>query len=634
LTTPLVAKANIEAEASNPSDAKSFRSLVKVVGVSWSLLTKSEKTLFLIRIALRFALNGLDMAAVALMGLLGAITAMGLSGEKFQLLGFSLPEPTAPNVIALVASVAALFILKGGLAIWFARWTAVFLAGVEIKNSAKIARYLFSGSLQRLRGHSRAEISFLVGTSTNATFSGVLGSMTTLLIESTLFVSIFVLFLLVDWVAAIFIAIYFSLMVFVLQSTTAARYLRVGRNVQRGAVDAGASILEMVDGFREIAVLSKQSYFLTRFVDSRKLSARTAVTLQILKSLPRYIAEGGLIIGALGFVMWQLSRGTLGEGLLALGIFLAGSFRMMGAILPLQQIWNDLRVTQGWVVRAQEILVQLRDTPELLNASIYEGTSAPVKVEDRLARQQGLEVELTDATFTHWGTEQPTIRSVSLHVPAGSYVAIVGPSGAGKTTLVDLILGLYSPESGLVRIEGMGPAELRARLPGLMAYVPQKPGLVDGSIAHNVALGVSPEEWDEGAIWSALERAQLASHVSGMENTIHANLGSHSDGLSGGQIQRLGLARALYTNPSLIILDEATSALDAATEASIAGAIQALGRDTTVIVIAHRLSTIQHADQVHVMENGEILASGTFKEVRKNVPLIEEYVKLMSFDED
>jgi len=629
-----VAKVNAEAEASKPSDVKSFRSLVKVVGVSWSLLTKSEKTLFVIRIALRFALNGLDMAAVALMGLLGAITAMGLSGEKFQLFGLSLPEPTASNVIALVGTVAALFILKGGLAIWFARWTAVFLAGVEIKNSAKIARYLFSGSLQRLRGHSRAEISFLVGASTNATFSGVLGAMTTLVIESTLFVSIFVLFLAVDWVAAIFIAIYFSLLVFVLQSTTAARYLRVGRNVQRGAVDSGASILEMVDGFREIAVLSKQSYFLTRFIESRKLSARTAVTLQILKSLPRYIAEGGLIIGALGFVMWQLSRGTLGEGLLALGIFLAGSFRMMGAILPLQQIWNELRVTQSWVVKAQEILVQLRDTPELLNASIYADTSAPVKVEERVAGPQGLEVELTGATFTHWGTEQPTIRSVSLHIPAGSYVAVVGPSGAGKTTLVDLILGLYNPESGTVRINGMEPGELREKSPGLMAYVPQKPGLVDGSIAQNVALGVPPEERDEGAIWSALERAQLAPHVLGMENTIHSSLGSHSDGLSGGQIQRLGLARALYTNPSLIILDEATSALDAATEASIAGAIQALGGDTTVIVIAHRLSTIQHADQVHVMENGDIIASGTFREVRKNVPLIEEYVKLMSFDED
>jgi ATP-binding cassette subfamily C protein len=167
-----------------------------------------------------------------------------------------------------------------------------------------------------------------------------------------------------------------------------------------------------------------------------------------------------------------------------------------------------------------------------------------------------------------------------------------------------------------------------------MAYVPQKPGLVSGSIAQNVALGVPSDEWDEAAIWSALERAQLAAVVGAMEDTIHSSLGAHSDGLSGGQIQRLGLARALYTNPSLIILDEATSALDAATEASIAAAIQALGKDTTVIVIAHRLSTIQHADQVHVMDEGKILASGTFKEVRKAVPMIEEYVKLMSFDED
>ena len=603
-------------------------------GVSWSLLTRSEKTFFLIRVLFRFALNGLDVVAVALMGLLGAITAVGLSGERFQLFGFSLPEPTATNVITLVAVVAALFIVKGGLAIWFARWTAIFLAQVEIKNSAKLTRYLFSGSLQRLRQYSRAEIQFLVGQSTNATFSGVLGSLTTLVIESTLFVSIFILFIAVDWVAAIFIAIYFALLVFALQATTARRYLQSGRNIQKGAVDTGGSILEMVDGFREIAVLSKQNYFLTRFIEARKLTARTGVTLQVLKSMPRYIAEGGLIVGALGFVMWQLSRGTLGEGLLALGIFLAGSFRMMGAILPLQQLWNELRVMQSWVVMAQEILVKLRDTPELLDASIYADTTFPPSVQQRLAEQKGLDVKLAEATFTHAGSEQPTIRSVSLTVPAGSYAAVVGPSGAGKTTLVDLILGLYSPESGSVTVEGIDPAELREKSPGLMAYVPQKPGLVSGSIAQNVALGVPSEEWDEAAIWSALERAQLAVVVAAMEDTIHSSLGAHSDGLSGGQIQRLGLARALYTNPSLIILDEATSALDAATEASIAAAIQALGNDTTVIVIAHRLSTIQHADQVHVMDEGKILASGTFKEVRKAVPMIEEYVKLMSFDED
>lgn len=580
---------------------------------------------------MRIALNGIDIIAVGLMGLLGAITATGLSGQSLELFGFMLPSPTAVNVIVLVALVGGLFVLKGGLGIWFARWTAVFLAQVEIKNSAKVARYLFSGSLQRLRKYSRAEINFLVGQSTNAAFSGVLGAMTTLVIEGMLFISIFVVFVAVDPLAALLIAAYFGVLVYLLQATTAKKYLASGRNIQKSAVASGSSILEMVDGFREIAVLSKQNFYLSRFIEAKKLSARTGVTLQILKSLPRYIAETGLIVGALGFVVWQLSRGSLSEGLLALGIFLAGSFRMMGAILPLQQIWNELRVMQKWVSMAHEVLIQLRDTPELLDASIYSTTH---RGDSALAREdrKGLDVALNAVSFRHLGATSQTIDQVDITASAGDYIAIVGPSGAGKTTLVDLILGLYKPDSGSVRVDGVEPEELREKEPGLLAYVPQKPGLVTGSIAENVALGLGPEEWDEDAIWAALEGAQLADHVRGITDTIHADLGSHSDALSGGQIQRLGLARALYTKPNLIVLDEATSALDAATEASISSAIRNLGGDTTVIVIAHRLSTIQHADCVYVMEEGRILDSGTFKEVRKRVPMIEEYVKLMSFD--
>ena len=610
----------------------SIKNLLKIAGVSWSLLTRTEKSLFAVRTFLRFMLIGLDLVAVGLMGVLGALTATGLSGQSFQLFGLTLPEPTATNVIALVAVVAGLFILKGGLAIIFARWTGIFLAEVEIKNSAKVARFLFSGSLQRMRNYSRAEINFLVEHSIQATFSGVLGAMTTLLIEGVLFVSIFVLFVAVDPVAALVIAGYFAGLVYVMQATTAKKYLQSGRNIQQGAVDAGSSILEMVDGFREIAVLSKQDFFLSRYIEAKKLSARTGVTVQILKSLPRYIAESGLILGALGFLAWQLSRGSLGEGLLALGIFLAGSFRMMGALLPLQQIWNQMRISQRWVAAAQEVLGQLRDTPELLDAGIYAPTqlsSAPSVVNSRA----GLAVELRDVSFRHLGAPSQTIDSVSLTAPAGSFVAIVGPSGAGKTTLVDLILGLYRPDSGSVTVDGIDPEVLRSEHPGLLSYVPQKPGLVTGSVAENVALGMDSTEWDEEAIWHALEGAQLASHIRTLDDGIHSNLGSHSDSLSGGQIQRLGLARALYTKPNLIVLDEATSALDAATEASIGASIRQLGADTTVIVIAHRLSTIQHADSVHVMENGCIIDSGSFREIRRRVPMIEEYVKLMSFDD-
>ena len=614
------------------SDKASVLTLLKIAGVSWSLLTSSEKVFFSLRAGIRIALNGLDIIAVGLMGLLGAITASGLSGQNFVIFGRPLPEPTAGNVITLVAIVAGLFILKGGLGILFARWTAIFLAGVEIRNSAKVARYVFSGSLQRLRKYSRAEIEFLVGVSISATFSGVLGAMTTLLIEGMLFVSIFTVFLLVDWVSALVIGAYFAGLVYVLQSTTAKRYLQSGRRIQEGTIGAGSAILEMVDGFREIAVLSKQNFFLSRFLEAKKLGARTGVTLQILKSLPRYIAEGGLILGALGFVAWQLSRGTLAEGLLSLGIFLSGSFRMMGAILPLQQIWNELRISQKWVTSAQEVLLELKDTPELLDASIYAPTHLEGKEVTNEARA-GLEVRLVDVSFRHLGASSQTIDQITLRAPAGSYSAIVGPSGAGKTTLVDLILGLYKPDSGTVVIDGIEPEALREESPGLMSYVPQKPGIVTGSIADNVALGLAEHERDEEQIWAALEGAQLADHVRTLELQIHSDLGSHSDALSGGQIQRLGLARALYTKPNLIILDEATSALDAATEASISGAIQQLGSDTTVIVIAHRLSTIQHADIVHVMDQGRVVDSGTFKEVRGRVPMIEEYVKLMSFDD-
>ena len=608
--------------------------LLRVAGTSWSLLNKNEKAFFLLRVLLRLALNGLDIVAVGLMGLLGAITASGVSGQTLEILGFSIPAPNATNVITLVASVAVLFILKGGLAIVFARWTAIFLAGIEIKNSAKVTRYLFSGSLTRLKRYSRAEISFLVETSVNATFSGVLGSMTTLLIESALFVSIFVMFLLVDWFAALVIAAYFALLVFVLQLTTARRYMQSGRNLRQGSIETGGSILEMVDAFREIAVLSKQNYFLTRYIEGRKLSARTGVTVQILKSLPRYIAEAGLILGALGFVVWQLSRGTLGEGLLALGIFLGGSFRMMGAILPLQGLWNDLRISQAWVQMAQEILVTLRDDPELLDSSIYSETKVVGHV--ALPEEVGgpIDVVLDSVYFTHLDKRTPTIIDVSLTVPAGSYVALVGPSGAGKTTLIDLLLGLYDPDNGSVRVGGLDPRELREQRPGLISYVPQRPGLVSGSIANNVALGVPENEIDEARVREALRKAQLGDFVESLPEGIHSSLGAHSDSLSGGQIQRLGFARALYTRPRLIILDEATSALDAATEASVAESIKNAGGETTVVVIAHRLSTIQDADQVHVLVDGQIVSSGTFTQVRKNVPMVEEYVKLMSFADD
>jgi len=608
---------------------------VQISRVSIGLLTRSEKIRYFSTVIFRVISNGLDLLAVGLSGLLGAMTAAGLSGGgSYYIFGIQIPQPTPTLVISIVGAIAAMVIVRGGLGILMSRYTAIVLATIEIKNSVKIARYLFSGSLGRLRNYSRADISFVINNSTNATFSGVLGAVTELLIETFLFLSIFLIFLLVDPIAAVAIVVYLAGVVYLMQLATAHRYLESGKRIRAAGVDSGNAILEMVDAFREVAVLSRQDFFLTQFGEAKKLHVRTNLGVQILKKLPRYFAETGLIVGVFFFVIWQLNKGTLAEGLIAVGIFMAGSFRMMGAALPLQSTWNDLRMSQAWVKQAQEILIKLKNQPELLDSRPFSAAKIITENSASLDFAGGVSVDMVGIDFTHSGKTEKTISGIDLSIRAGSFSAMIGPSGAGKTTLVDLLLGLHEPDSGEVQLAGISPQVLRDEFPGLIAYVPQKPGLVSGSFATNVALGVSPDEIDEDRVRNSLEKAQLLSFVDSLPQGIHTSLGSQADSLSGGQGQRLGLARALYTNPKLIILDEATSALDAATEASIADHIRNLGDDITVLVVAHRLSTIQHADVVFVVDDGRVVARGTFSQVRKEIPMIEEYVRLMSFDEN
>jgi ATP-binding cassette subfamily C protein len=387
----------------------------------------------------------------------------------------------------------------------------------------------------------------------------------------------------------------------------------------------------MFEAFKEISVLMKQNYFLDRFRTGRGRYAFANAEIQFLQAIPRYFVETALAVGALAFVAWQLTRGEVSDGLTTAGVFLAGGVRMMAALLPLQAAVLSLRSQTEQARISQEILSKFRERGSNLVSS------SAIEV-DELSRRQStydrVRVELDGVTFRHSGSEQPAVRNVSFVIEPGSYVAMVGPSGAGKTTLADLILGLNSPQEGAVTVDGIPARQLRESRPGLMAYVPQRPGLVSGTLLENIALGLPREAVDLDRVESALQKARLEEFVNELPDGVHTRLGKNVDSLSGGQTQRLGLARALYTNPKLIVLDEATSALDAEAEASISESIRNIGDDTTVIVIAHRLSTVQRADAVHVIDNGQLLASGTFKQLRKTVPMIQEYVRLMSFDED
>jgi ABC-type bacteriocin/lantibiotic exporter with double-glycine peptidase domain len=235
-------------------------------------------------------------------------------------------------------------------------------------------------------------------------------------------------------------------------------------------------------------------------------------------------------------------------------------------------------------------------------------------------------INVQDLSFYYPESRAPALDGINFSIKAGSRIAIVGPSGSGKSTLADILLGVVEPTKGLIQIAGMPPREAIQRWPGGISYVPQKSNAVRGSIKENIYLETSLSDLASFYFEKGLKASEL---VEVFDLSGGANLGDSGSKLSGGQLQRLGIARALFTNPKLIVLDEATSALDGATEFRVSEAIHELEQQTTVVVIAHRLSTVRHSDLVIYLDKGRIVASGSFETVRKLVPDFDKQAELM-----
>ena len=238
-------------------------------------------------------------------------------------------------------------------------------------------------------------------------------------------------------------------------------------------------------------------------------------------------------------------------------------------------------------------------------------------------------VECNAVSMTYPGVEKPALESVTFGVTAGSSIAFVGATGSGKSTLSDVVLGVLEPSSGTVSIGGLRPSTAVLRWPGAIAYVPQETTVVSGDVRRNVALGLPVDMIDDRRVWEALERSSLGSFLRSQRDGLNTVVGEHGMRLSGGQRQRLGIARALYTRPSLLVLDEATSALDAETEDAIGKTLRELSGVVTLVIVAHRLATIRDVDQVAFLSGGRIQAIGTFSEVRRAAPEFDNQATLL-----
>ena len=366
---------------------------------------------------------------------------------------------------------------------------------------------------------------------------------------------------------------------------------------------------EATGGFKEVKLLGLERNYTRRFDDAAARLARSRTLSQAMKELPRLALEGLTFVLLVGIVLLLLFRagGSLTGIIPTLGIYVFASMRLLPALQQVYQSAAALRSAAAVVDRLAA------DRSAALDEAAPEQLPGPTRA--RLPLQR--EITLDRVRFAYPAAVRPALEEVSLAIPAGATVGIVGGTGAGKTTLVDLILGLLTPDAGEIRIDGtrLGPDTLRAWQHSL-GYVPQAIYLTDDTVAGNIAFGLPPAQVDRDAVVRAARVAALHDFVTGeLPQGYDTVVGERGVRLSGGQRQRIGIARALYHDPTMLVFDEATSALDTLTEGVVMEAVHRLRRDKTVILIAHRLSTVRECDVIHLMERGRVVASGTFDEL-------------------
>jgi ABC-type multidrug transport system fused ATPase/permease subunit len=322
-----------------------------------------------------------------------------------------------------------------------------------------------------------------------------------------------------------------------------------------------------------------------------------------------------MLVAALQFILNDSAQ-AVGS----LTLFLAAGTRITPAILRIQQ---NLVSINGNVVRAKPTIELFKDTDPTFTIPEYDSEI------DFIHKGFEPKISIKDVSFAYPETDIQVLSNIDLEIKSGETVAVVGPSGSGKSTLVDLLLGIYLPSKGVISISDKSPADAVALWPGAIGYVPQEVILTSGSISSNIFSGFDESIVIERDVIDALEIAQLNDFICAAPLGMLTNVGERGGNLSGGQRQRVGIARAMFTKPKLLVLDEATSALDGKTEAEISEAIQGLKGKVTLILIAHRLSTVQRADRVIYLKSGEIVAQGTFDEVRKVVPDFDKQAELM-----
>ena len=502
----------------------------------------------------------------------------------------------------------AVFFVKGLYMIGLNYAKSRFVYGrFQSISSALFKTYLFSPYIYHLNRNT-ADLIRNVTNETSLISSCVLLPILTILMQSVTTLGIFALLLVVEPVITLFTFLVIGCFSGFTLKLLKNRIRMHGEIAVKERSRLIKGVNEGMGGIKYVAVTSRQNFFLNKFnhylQNLKKAEIFMSISGQAIKPVNEFIAVLGMMI--IAFIMIYQGR-PLTAVIPVLTLFGAAAIKLIPATTQIVSQLNTLRYYSHSLDPVYRDIMKKRkmDSAGFLKADEYE--TLPFKSE----------IVLRDVVFCYPNTDVQAINGINLTIKKGEAIGFVGASGAGKTTIVDVILGLLDPQTGGIYVDGVLITAHKQGWQNNIGYIPQFIFLADDTIRNNIAFGIPEGEISDEKITAAIKAAQLEEFVNTLENGINTEIGEQGARISGGQRQRIGIARALYNNPDVLIMDEATSALDNITEKYVINAIESLKGKRTIIMIAHRLTTVMNCDRLFIMQNGKIMSEGSYDELLK-----------------
>jgi len=615
------------------------RSIVWSVRKAIAILPPGKRPLLYLAAGIQISLGLLDLIGIALIGLVAAVAVSGIGvtgipawAEQF-LDTVGLGSLTISQLTVILAlSAVVILVLKTGLSALLYRKITRFLANRQAEVSASLARRFLRRPLADVQRWTTSEAIYALGSGVAAATLALLGASITIAAEAFLFAIVGITLFIYDPILTLIAAALFASIALFLHRILGGWTARNAEILKGTSIDTLTAVTEALSTYREATVLNRRELYVKKYERLVGKQAVAGASNAFIVEIPKYALEVALYLGVLVLGVYQFLTKDWGAAAATVALFLAAGSRVVPSLLRLQGAGITIRNAS---VSAQPTFFMsdfLATSGQFAGSDPQVAYLSPARIHEHIEAGYpdfDATVIVRDATLRYDDAADFALKEVSFTAPAGSSLALVGPTGAGKSTLADVILGVLEPMSGDVQMSGVAPRAAIDRWPGAIAYVPQAVALVQGSVRDNVALGLPSETVSDNLVWDALRRAHLADFLSESREGLDTSIGERGFRLSGGQRQRLGIARALYTRPRLLILDEATSALDSETELAIIQTLEELEGEVTTITVAHRLATVRKADQVLYLSHGRVAARGTFEEVRSQVRDFDRQASLL-----